>query len=924
MEQNIGEDGTAHAGHKHVHPIHAGQVKHDLIWTYAFIIAIVVGALVTVINYFNGNQIYAIAAAGGVLTLIPLYYRKYRIATILMTILIIIITIAYRISLLHFFGFYEPDGFYHYSVIRAAILHNFVVPQYLSISGWPNSTFVNEPTGMYWVTLIPYFFLQFVGISYYDVMRLIPVFFAVIDVIGTYFLIREFNKDRLFGLLGMLFVALSMGDAARTSATVYRGDGFVTIFVILGLIFMIRTLKAVDKKKMLGYALLTGFALSIGNVVWNGASFGIAIYIFATVLILLYAFLAEKIEILKGTRYLMLALLFWYVLTNLYKALNLIGIGSQSEAFTGIYFIVLFALLIIGNELAIYLNNNKDRFSMYVATLPKKLTTFVLYLIVAIVFIYTLAPQIVTAIFVTNGFVTNTAFAASIQELQAPTPSFLFASFGATLFMAPMSILLYVSSYYPALIDAFWIALMVLAAMYLFMDFEGVEKNTFLSGRALIKFRVDEAMLVFIAYYAITAYLQMHAVRFNSLLSIPLAIFTAYTIYWVLLAQKSLGRVASASLAVFAGLLMFSIVFNALGIAWAYFAGIIIACAIIYWALEKIHDTNISIAFGLVVVVVLVGYLMLIDTGYSVTLAQADNINPGFIQAMHWISNNTAPNSVFLTLWPDGSLVEGVANRTSVTDSVGSQNKSKAGPFAVWLFNTTQNPQFLTSSINGRPDYILARYTWLQETSGIYTETQFNATNYNQTLINMLINTNFKGSTISQLNKTQRASLDTMISQLYAYSVFDSFQENVNATNQTYTFLSNSQGLVAKVLIGTVNGTQRLNSYLQVGQYISPFKSVVFYNQLNGSYQILNQNLNRTNNQTLLIQYSPVPKQGAYVNITSVYMMNIGIANSNMFKLLFTCGTTYCQWSNNVASLQLVYANSDSKIFRIVYNSTVT
>ena len=907
-----------HAAH-HAEPVHE---KHDQVWTYAFIIAVIAGALIAVINYLNGNLIYAVAAIGGMLALIPLYYRKYRIATVVLTLLIIVITIVYRIGLLHFFGFYEPDGFYHYSVIRAAILHNFVVPQFLSISGWPSSTSVSEPVGLYWVTLIPYFFLQFMGISYYDVMRLIPVFFAIIDVVGTYFLIREFNKDRLFGLLGMLFVALSMGDAARTSATVYRGDGFVTIFVILGLIFMIRTLKAQGKNKTLGYALLTGFVLSIGNVVWNGASFGIAIYILATVLILLYAFLMEKIELLKKTRFLMLALLFWYVLTNLYKTLNLIGIGSQNEAFTGIYFVVLFALLFVGNELGIYLDKHKERFALYVATLSKRLTTFIIYTILALAFIYILAPQIVTAIFVTNGFVTNTAFAASIQELQAPAPAFLFASFGATLFMTPMSILLYISSYYPALIDLFWVLMMALAAMYLFMDFEDVDKNRFLSGKALIKFRIDEAMLVFIAYYAITAYLQMHAVRFNSLLSIPLAIFSAYTIYWVILAQKSLGKIGTAALAVLAGLVMFSIVFNALGIAWLYFAGIAVACAIIYWALEKIQNANVNLAFGLIVVVALVGYIMLIDTSYSVTLAQADNINPDFITAMHWLSNNTAPNSVILTLWPDGSLVEGVANRTSVTDSVGSQNQSKAGPFAIWLFNTTQNPQFLTSSINGRPDYILARYTWLQETSGIYTETQFNATNYNQTLVNMLVNTNFRGSTLAQLNKTQLALLSTMISQLYAYSVFDSFQENVNATNQSYTFLSNAQGLTAKVLIGTVNGTQRLNSYLEVGQYSSPFKSVVFYNQLNGSYQVLNQNLNRTNNQTLLIEYSPIPKPNAYVNITAVYMMNIGIANSNMFKLLFTCGSSYCQWSNKIASLQLVYVNSDSKIFRVIYNNT--
>ncbi|MDE1846429.1 MAG: hypothetical protein KGH53_04100, partial [Candidatus Micrarchaeota archaeon] len=79
---------------------------------------------------------------------------------------------------------------------------------------------------------------------------------------------------------------------------------------------------------------------------------------------------------------------------------------------------------------------------------------------------------------------------------------------------------------------------------------------------------------------------------------------------------------------------------------------------------------------------------------------------------------------------------------------------------------------------------------------------------------------------------------------------------------------------------------------------------------------------NATNNQTLVVQYSSIPHPGAYVNITSVYMFNQGMANSNMFKFLFTCGPSSCNWDNNVAKLQLVYVNSDTKLFRIVYNTT--
>ncbi|EQD43325.1 hypothetical protein B2A_09940, partial [mine drainage metagenome] len=108
---------------------------------------------------------------------------------------------------------------------------------------------------------------------------------------------------------------------------------------------------------------------------------------------------------------------------------------------------------------------------------------------------------------------------------------------------------------------------------------------------------------------------------------------------------------------------------------------------------------------------------------------------------------------------PDGSVVEGWANRTSVTDSVGSQNASKANPFAAWLFNSSSDPQFLSSKINGKPDYFIARYTWMIETQGIYTES----------------------------NLTANASL-------YGSVLLDQFAENFNATTEFFQ-LSNPQGI---------------------------------------------------------------------------------------------------------------------------------
>jgi len=158
--------------------------------------------------------------------------------------------------------------------------------------------------------------------------------------------------------------------------------------------------------------------------------------------------------------------------------------------------------------------------------------------------------------------------------------------------------------------------------------------------------------------------------------------------------------------------------------------------------------------------------------------------------------NNTPPNSVFLTLWPDGSVIEGWANRTSVTDSVGSQNASKADPFALWLYNSSPDGQFLLSNINGKPDYLLVRYSWLLETEGIFIESGINAS----------------------------------LSQLYSYTAFTGLNEQINQSAQIFTFTNNN--FQERTIIINQNNTQKVSSYLILPNGISPVEYVAFFKYL--------------------------------------------------------------------------------------------
>ena len=755
-------------------------------------------------------------------------------------IAIILVTIYYRVPMLHFFGFYEPDGYFHFSVIRAAVLNNFVVPKYLSISGWPGHNPISEPFGLYWITLAPYALLQFFGVSYYDIMRLIPVLFGIFDVIGAYLLSRYLSRDRLFGLLVMLFVALNMGNAARTSALIYRGDSFVTAFLIVSLILAIEIFRTESRRRKVACALASGVFLGVCDAVWNGGSFATAVYAFAFALIVLAGFALGRRKLIQDSKYLLAALLAFYLLVQL---LMRAGIIISEPTFAGMYFFLLFFAMALGWLAADYLSKEEHphghggpaRFlGPLLSDSYRRFAFAIAFILLAILLIYLVIPGFVYQIFVANGFAINSSFASTIQELQPPTPQFIFASFSLQTYLTPMGLLVMASTYAPQLVDAFWGLLLLAFVPYFFMRI--YDSKGFAGGKARPAFDLDAPLLVLVALFALTAYLQMHAIRFNSLLSVPLSIFSAYTVYWLAMYCKRQ--------------------------KFAYLAAQVLLAAL-----------AVSLFF--------------IASQYIVGLYPADNINPQFIQAMAWMRNNTPGSSVVLTLWPDGSLVEGIANRTSVTDSVGSQNASKANPFGAWLFNSSPDPGFLTSSINGRPDYLVVRTSWMLETGGIYTESNISA------------------------NASD-----------YGYDQFTGINEKVNDTAQVFTFYGSGLTEVTELQKGA-NGTQSVASYLISNRTVSPFPYVYFYDMSNGNFSVVRQTaFNQTNDQAFLIVYSSIPSQNLYVNITDAYLMTSKLLNSNFIKLLFLCNNHSCTWNNNIAGLRMVYVNPDTKIFRIVYNES--
>ncbi len=767
--------------------------------------------------------------------------------------------------MLNFYGFYEPDGFYYFTAMRAIVNNGLQFPPVLGISGWPQHSPIAEAHGIYYLTLIPYVLLG-ESVSYYTIMRLLPVLFALLDMFGAYMLSRYISRDKLFGFFVLLFVALSMGNAARTSALVYRGDSFVTFFLIAALVFFVEVIKQEDHKKRLMMSVAAAISLLLANMVWNGSPFTTVIFIVSFVILISYAFIFRKDKLIESSKYLLVSLLLWFVLVNMVKATGFI----PSQQLTGLSFIPIYIGLLLIWLMAHYSNSSQLPDFM---RLPLYRFFILLFVVVAGLALFALLdPTTIHNIFIGNGFVAPTSFASTTQELQPPTCMFLYTSFGLNLFTALPNLVMTLTTLANGLqcqgavtgaMQSIWtesygvygiILLLLLFIPYLFMQV--YDSQGLLGGKPRLKFDATPGMITLMAFFIITGYLQMHVIRYNSLLSVPLAILSAFTLYWFILVANNLKNFTARAVS----LVILGIIFIYILYQLVYYAGL-----------------------------------------YSSGLTQADSINPQFISALQWLKANSPPTSVVLTLWPDGSVVEGIANRTSVMDSVGSENGSKITPFDAWLLNTTPDPQLLTTpTLIGSPNYLLVRTTWLQETQGVFTEANSSGA--------------MKGVNIS----------------LYGYAPLVSFSESaVNSTFRQITLSPDPSYKYPDVLFSMSysNATGKLQGIygtFQISQSEeSPFQQVVLYDQQTANFSIVNQGLaNRTNGEMLLLQYSQVPRSGFFLNLTGAYVFAAGIANSNMLKFLYLCNDYQCVWDNSKATMHLVYINSDTRIFRINYNAT--
>jgi len=762
-------------------------------------------------------------------------------------IAIIIIAIVVRMGLAKYSGLFEPDGFFYYTVMRATIENNFLITYISPLSGFPNHNSIGESPGLIYLTVVPYYFLRYAGISYYTIMRLLPVVFGVLEVIVAYYIGREVINKRGAGLLAAFFVAVSSGNVARTAALVYRGDSFITPFLMLALLFGLKALKGKLSRLTYIYAFLSAFSLSVGLVVWNGSPFAVAMYLLAIYVLVIYGFIKSNKELLLKVCVLTGMLLLTYLLWHVYVYA---GVAKGGEYLYGADFFIFYAPLIVFGAAAYYMIAH-DAPKRIVSTSLSRFETLAVIGAIALVVVWSIFGSYLDILLSIRGgsFSSTHPIGSTTQETQAPTWNFLLASFSYQFYFVWIGI-----------------ALPFVLAFYYSRKGEG-PRAVNMDG---------SAFLVVLVYFMITFYLQSKAIRWNSLVSIPIAILSAVGLYviWALI-KEGVGR--REKVFIYLGVL-------AVTVLAVYFSGsgLYVFGVLIVYIIVGLFQSKESVVFKptyayLGFLAILFALELNISYVQSYSSAQADGINPLFLDAMSWMSVNTPKNATVLALWPDGSVVEGWGNRTSYMDSVGGEIESRIWNFSRYLFNTTLDANYLYDSAH-KPMYLVARNYWLNELAGIAIEGGVpNAT-------------------------------------AFGYNILDTANVTSNSTQKEYIFSSSAPPYYGAkfILYGFANGSS--GSYAAIHSGNSQYQEIqhaILYNAANYSYMILNYT-NALQNYTLFITY-------AGNSITGASILGPKLPYSNLFRFVFLCNAYSCEYNSNSVNIRAVYKNDDTSILKIDY-----
>ncbi|EQD37838.1 Oligosaccharyl transferase STT3 subunit, partial [mine drainage metagenome] len=155
-----------------------------------------------------------------------------------------------------------------------------------------------------------------------------------------------------------------------------------------------------------------------------------------------------------------------------------------------------------------------------------------------------------------------------------------------------------------------------------------------------------------------------------------------------------------------------------LQIRWVVLAGIPLAILGAYGAV-KLLDTKIARTTKQYLWIAILGATLMVAIIYLLQLGPSTT-NYSILQAAQWMRNNTPNNATVLTLWSDGSLIEGWANRTSISDSMMAGQDMPQ--FAQFLFARSGNLSYLN---HAGAQYLVIRDIYYEQYIGAFNYSEY-------------------------------------------------------------------------------------------------------------------------------------------------------------------------------------------------------
>jgi hypothetical protein len=232
-----------------------------------------------------------------------------------------------------------------------------LVPNQLSGSGTASQIDkIYAEQGIIYMAIYAYaIFGKFVDLI--NILILIRVLFTILSIVVIYLFTMELTDDKFAGVLAGGIYAISSIGLGVEAFSIWKGEGFVPILIITGVLLILYAIK--DKNKIKSYSLfiLSGLALIFAFLVWNGGAYALAAAFFVCLALILARYIKSKKALLACIGIIILLATIGLFASGLHKAFALVPLQVQPEPYINISVkqgIILNTMQVIGQVQPVY------------------------------------------------------------------------------------------------------------------------------------------------------------------------------------------------------------------------------------------------------------------------------------------------------------------------------------------------------------------------------------------------------------------------------------------------------------------------------------------------------------------------------------------------------------------------------------------